>query len=274
MLRFRPRLLCLMSALLAWSAASAADPMTQGAPAATWAELRGVRHAIAADVEATRLGEIHAQSERLVPLANTLLAGSKDLAPDKRARVESAVKQLPKVADALHDAADQGSSEATRRQLQRLDGLLELIRAQYSPEALTPPAASISGQDPAMHDHAHGGSAAPGHTHTERPLAAVDAPPVASLVVRAAEFSFEPRRLELRAGQPTRVELENDGAIEHALVVEAPDGAGDWIHLDARAHGKDAATFQLDRPGTYPLLCTVPGHEEFGMIGTLVVVRQ
>lgn len=140
MLRVRSRLLCLMIATLAWSAASAADPMTQGGPAAAWAELRGVRDAIAADVEAGRLGEIHAQSVRLVPLAKALLAGSKDLAPDQRARVESAVKPLPKVADALHDAADGGNLEATRRELKRLDGLLELIRAQYPPEALTPPA--------------------------------------------------------------------------------------------------------------------------------------
>ena len=40
MLRFRSRLLCLVIATLAWSAASAADPMTQGDPAAAWAEAR------------------------------------------------------------------------------------------------------------------------------------------------------------------------------------------------------------------------------------------
>jgi hypothetical protein len=160
---FRLHLLCLVIVALAWSAATAADPATPSGAAASWAELRGVRDAIAADVGAGRLGEIHARSERLVPLANALLQGSKDLAPEKRAQVESAVKQLPKVAGALHEAADAGNGEATRRQLERLDGLLELIRAQYPPGALpwSTPAGSghatptPSGHHHAMHEHVH-----------------------------------------------------------------------------------------------------------------------
>jgi hypothetical protein len=216
---FRSHLLGLSVAALAWSAASAADPAKTGGAAAAWAELRGVRDAIAADVKAGRLGEIHARSERLVPLANSLLESSKDLAPEKRARVESAVKQLPKVAGALHEAADDGNAEATRRELKRLDGLLELIRAQYPPGTLLSSATSTNGHDHGMHQHSHGASAAPGHAHADRPLAAVDAPSVATLLVRADEFSFEPSRLELAVGQPTRIQLQNDGAIEHALVV-------------------------------------------------------
>jgi uncharacterized cupredoxin-like copper-binding protein len=281
---FRIHLLWPTIAVLAWSAATAADPGTPGGAAAGWAELRGVRDAIEADVEAGRLGEIHAKSERLVPLANALLEGSKDLAPEKRARVESAVRQLPRVAGALHEAADSGNAEATRRQLERLDGLLELIRAQYPAGALPSSAPATqgdhamhehaSGHDHAMHGHARGTSAAPGHAHAERPLAAVEAEAVATLLVRAGEFSFEPRRLELRAGEATRIELRNEGGLEHALVVKTADGAGDWIHLHAAAHGSDAGTFRLDRPGTYPLLCTVPGHTEAGMVGTLVVLAR
>jgi len=271
---FRSQLLGLAVAALAFGAASAAGPGTPGGAAAAWAELLAVRDGIAADVEAGRLGEIHAKSERLVPLAKSLLEGSKELAVDKRARVESAVKQLPKVARALHEAADGGNAEATRRELKRLDGLLELIRAQYPPDALSSSAPALGGHDHAIHEHAHGPSAAPGHVHGERPLAAVEAPPDATLLVRADEFAFEPRRLELRAGQPTRIELQNDGALEHALVVKTPDGSDDWIHLHAPAHGEDAGTFRLDRPGTYPLLCTIPGHTEAGMAGQLVVEKR
>jgi len=239
-----------------------------------WAELRGLQNAIAADVKAGRLGEIHAKSERLIPLAHALLRASKDLAPENRARVESAVKQLVQVAGGLHEAADGGNAEATRRELKRLDSLLELIRAQYPPDALSSATPATKGHDHAMHEHAHGASAAPGHAHAERPLAAVEAPPDATVLVRAGEFAFEPRRLELQVGQPTRIELQNDGAVEHSLIVRTPDGTGDWIHLHAAAHGSDAGTFRLDRAGTYPLLCTVPGHTEAGMVGTLVVVDR
>ena len=275
MLRFRFRILCVTMVTLAWSAACGADAGTPSGgrpqvvaagssgehggdehggqdsghagsqaqapaaagPAAAWAELRGVRDAIVADVEAGRLGEIHAKSERLGPLSTALLEASKNLAADKRARVESAVKQMPKVAGTLHEAADGGNADATRRELKRLDGLLELIRAQYPPDALSSKAPSAGGHDHAMHGHDHGAPGAAGHAHAERPLAAVDVPPLATIRVRAGEYSFEPRRLELRAGVPTRIELRNEGVLEHALIVRTPDGTGDWIHLHAPAHG-------------------------------------
>ena len=73
---------------------------------------------------------------------------------------------------------------------------------------------------------------------------------------------------------PTRIELQNEGAIEHSLIVRTPDGKHDWIHLHAPAHGMDASTFEVDRLGTYPVLCTIAGHMEAGMVGELVVVER
>ena len=75
----------------------------------------------------------------------------------------------------------------------------------------------------------------------------------------------------MRAGEATRIELENDGAVEHALIVASPDGKGDWIHLHAMANTTDAGTFRIDKPGKYRVLCTVEGHIEAGMVGELVV---
>ena len=48
--------------------------------------------------------------------------------------------------------------------------------------------------------------------------------------------------------------------------------AHDGVHLHARPGVTIAATYQLDAPGTYPLLCAIPGHTEGGMIGELVVL--
>ena len=76
---------------------------------------------------------------------------------------------------------------------------------------------------------------------------------------------------EIRAGVPTRIELANVGATEHSLVVRTPDGERDWVHLHAPPGATEAATYQLDQAGTYPVLCTIPGHTEGGMIGELVV---
>jgi plastocyanin len=236
--------------------------------ASAWAELRGLRDAIAGDVEAGRLSEIHAKSERLAPLAKTLLDRSTDLAPDKRARAEAAVKQIPKVADSLHGAADKGDAGATRRELGRLDGVLELIRAQYPADALA--AASAHGEH---EGHSQAAPAASPHAHGAAPMALVDAPPAATLRVKASEFDFQPRTLQLRAGEATRIEFENDGATEHSLVVKAPDGTSDWIHLHAASKAKDVGTYRIEQPGQYPLLCTIAGHTEAGMVG-LVVVKK
>jgi len=101
----------------------------------------------------------------------------------------------------------------------------------------------------------------------------VDAVPQEVVHIRAFdELRFEPKRIEVQAGVPTRIELENVGAIEHALVIKTPDGEQDWVHIHVPPGVTDAATYQLDTPGTYPLLCTIPGHTEGGMIGELVVL--
>ena len=238
--------------------------------AGAWSELQAARDGIAADVDAGRLQEIHAKSERLEPLAKALVERSADLAPDKRARVEATAKQIPKVAGSLHTAADKGDAAATKRELGRLDGLLELIRAQYPAGALAP-----SGKPAGHEGHSHTApeGAPHAHAHGSAPLTRVDAKPEATLRVTGSEYDFQPRTLELRAGVPTRIEFENSGSIEHSLVVKAPDGSGDWIHLHAGAKAADAGTYRIDQPGEYPLLCTIAGHTEAGMVG-LVVVKK
>ncbi len=243
-----------------------------------WTSLRATRDAIAADIDAGKLGAIHEKSEALVPQGQTLLERSTDLAPEKRARVESALKQLPAVVDALHDAADAGKADEVSRQLKRLDGLLSLVQAQYPPAALTTSASepdhAAMGHDMAMHgDHA-GGAAMPGHMHMTKPLAAVDTAAASTIAVKSGEFTFEPKLLELRAGEPTRIQLVNQGKVEHALVVAEPSGKGDWIHLHAAPGTTDAGTFQIDVPGRYKLLCTIAGHTEAGMVGELVVTAR
>jgi plastocyanin len=220
---------------------------------------------------------VHPKAEPLPALAQRLLVLSTALAADKHARVEGAVSQMARVAGKLHDAADEGDAARTQAALTQLDGLLELIAAQYPAGALDGAggAATAAAHDPTMPMHDHSAlSSMPGHDHRTRPLAAVDAPPEATIVVTASEFAFEPSTIELRAGVPTRIELDNRGAlVEHSLLVHAPSG-GDWIHLHAAPKGTDAGTYRIDTPGSYEVLCTIPGHTESGMVGKLVVAAR
>lgn len=249
--------------------AGATEP---GQATSAWAELKSTRDAIANLIESGKLAEVHGQAERLAPLGQALGEGAKALPDDKRSRVEATLRQLPALGTSLDKAGDSGDAAATRRELKRLDGVIALIQAQYPAEALAKvPAPAVM---PAKHEHsegAHSGHEHGAHAHATRPLAAVDEAPEATIRVKASEFKFAPTELAMRAGQPTRIELENDGAVEHALIVAAPDGKGDWIHLHAMANATDAGTFRIDKPGRYPVLCTVQGHTEAGMTGELVV---
>lgn len=147
------------------------DSATRSAtPASAWSALMAARDAIAGDIESGALGDIHEKSEPLPELAAALLEQSKGLDAGKRARVEGAIKQLARVADALHTAADGEDAVRTRKELSRLDGLLKLIRAQYPVGVLDEGAHEMPGHG----DH----TAAPGtghgsHAHTQRPKGAL-----------------------------------------------------------------------------------------------------
>ncbi len=240
--------------------------------ATAWAELKETRDAIAKLIERSRLADVHNQAERLAPLGLALSDGAKSLPQEKRKRIEATLRQLPELGKTLDKAGDAGDAEATRRELKRLDGVIALIQAQYPADVLSKvPAPGGATRKPEPSERGPAGDEHGGHMHSAQPLAEVDVAPKATLRVQSGEFKFEPKSITMKAGEPTRLELENEGAIEHALIVAAPDGKGDWIHLHALANATDSGTFQIDQPGTYRVLCTVPGHTEAGMVGELVV---
>ena len=107
------------------------SPPQPASLAGAWTALMAARDAIAGDVESGALGGVHEKAEPLPGLVAALLEESGDLDASKRTRVEGAAKQVTRVAAALHVAADGGDAARTRKELSGLDGLLELIRAQY-----------------------------------------------------------------------------------------------------------------------------------------------
>jgi uncharacterized cupredoxin-like copper-binding protein len=113
---------------------------------------------------------------------------------------------------------------------------------------------------------------------------------VQNVTLEAKELAFTPANLEVTAGEPVRLTLQNIGALEHDFSVmgfpiegeaaeaggsghEAGHGEGDEPDLHVAALGGASATldFTPTKPGTYEFWCTVPGHKEAGMTGTLVV---
>ena len=91
-----------------------------------------------------------------------------------------------------------------------------------------------------------------------------------TISVTASEFRFEPSTLSVDPGETVRVELSNDGQIAHNFTITTLDQKTATIQP-----GKTSRlTFTApEAPGTYPIrfVCSVPGHEDAGMIGEIVV---
>lgn len=92
------------------------------------------------------------------------------------------------------------------------------------------------------------------------------APPVR---LAAKEFQFTPKDLAAYAGGVTFV-VQNQGAIEHNLVVAAPEGNA--VAQIAIIEPGETTVLQASLPpGTYTLYCNLPGHKDAGMVATLRV---
>ena len=74
-------------------------------------------------------------------------------------------------------------------------------------------------------------------------------------------------RVTVKAGQPATLVFECQGALEHALVIDESGVAIDHV---APGHSA-AASFTPDKPGSYTFYCSVPGHRQANMAGTLIV---
>lgn len=87
-----------------------------------------------------------------------------------------------------------------------------------------------------------------------------------TIQVEAGDLFFEPEQLSAQPGDVV-VALNNSGALEHDFVVEE---AGDTEVARATAGETAEGTINLE-PGTYTFYCSIAGHRESGMEGTLEV---
>ncbi len=85
------------------------------------------------------------------------------------------------------------------------------------------------------------------------------------------EFGYSPVSFSIEAGHAFTVMLHNEGALEHDITIEGFEEMG-GIHLIAGEDGMN--TFAIEEPGEYTYYCTVPGHREAGMTGTLVIAAD
>jgi len=90
-------------------------------------------------------------------------------------------------------------------------------------------------------------------------------PNSSTIDVTAKSFSFTPNQITVKAGD-TKTLVLHVKDVSHDFSVDALN-----IHLDGKAGQTVQKTITFDKPGTYPFYCSVPGHREAGMVGTLTV---
>lgn len=117
-------------------------------------------------------------------------------------------------------------------------------------------------------------------------LAAADWSKMETVTVTLSEYAFTPSTLVFKEGVPTKLVIKNAGKEHHYFVsepffrtvatrkVQSTDGefkAPFFTAVEVYA-GKTAEWFLIPmKKGTFDLLCTVKGHAEHGMKGTIEV---
>jgi plastocyanin len=82
------------------------------------------------------------------------------------------------------------------------------------------------------------------------------------------EIAYDTTSLSSKPGKVT-IDFNNPSSLPHNVAIES-EGGEQLGESETIAKGKSSVTAEL-APGTYHFYCTVPGHREAGMEGTLTV---
>jgi plastocyanin len=84
----------------------------------------------------------------------------------------------------------------------------------------------------------------------------------------AGQLNFEPASLTAKAGKVS-IDFTNKAALAHNLTVES--SAGSVVGATSTFEGGSKTLDVTLKPGSYKFYCSVPGHRQGGMEGTITV---
>ena len=109
--------------------------------------------------------------------------------------------------------------------------------------------------------------------------------PSTHLNLELNDFTITPNQLTIPAGSEIQISIENKGAVVHDFYImklgmevgeQFDEGDKPNAFWDAEVQPDDNVNLSFtapDQPGTYQIVCGMPGHLQAGMIGTLTVVK-
>jgi plastocyanin len=83
--------------------------------------------------------------------------------------------------------------------------------------------------------------------------------------IQASNFEFSPERLTVEPGEEIALRLQSEDSSHNFAI----DGLG--LVVDVGGGETATARLRIDEPGKYTYFCTIPGHRDGGMEGTITV---
>lgn len=93
--------------------------------------------------------------------------------------------------------------------------------------------------------------------------------PILKVNLIAEDIKWNITTINAKVNQPIEITVSNQGALDHDFVVEE-------LGIDVLLSPGDTEVipaFTIDHPTTIKYICSIPGHEEAGMVGEIVVTQ-
>ena len=93
-------------------------------------------------------------------------------------------------------------------------------------------------------------------------------PPNPEVSVLLTDYAFDPPIVTLQRAQKTIIKLQNKGSVEHNLAIPRQNISSVIVKPG------ETASLELAFPqGEFPIVCSLPGHEDQGMVGKISATR-
>ena len=99
------------------------------------------------------------------------------------------------------------------------------------------------------------------------------------------DFAFDPSEFTVPAGQEITIHVTHHGTMEHDFIImkyatdagekyDEDDKVNVFWEVDLQPGESETVSFTApEQPGTYQIICGMPGHLQSGMIGKLIVTE-
>jgi uncharacterized cupredoxin-like copper-binding protein len=110
--------------------------------------------------------------------------------------------------------------------------------------------------------------------------------PATKISFTMTDFAFNPNEFTVPAGEDITLKVTHNGTMEHSFIVmkygtdtgemfDEDDKPNVYWEEDLQPGDSETVIFTApDQPGTYQVICGMPGHLQSGMVGKLIVTAQ